>query len=174
MECTLQGRHCSSKTEPVAHLLVVKWNKFQKEYENRIKHFLPRVGDHPDVTVQGVVTEWDPKSKAVDQGKDTQIPVDFPPETVTAYKSFNDEYVPQSPIKQLDAELLLDILPLMSVIISDVGMNGMPQKRRRRTLLHPAAFQERHHRLRQRLRQRIRKTPTNHDPHHLLSIQTTL
>ncbi len=34
------------KTEPHAHALVVKWNKFKKEYENRIKHFLPCVGDH--------------------------------------------------------------------------------------------------------------------------------
>ena len=101
-----------SKTEPPAHALVVKWNKFQKEYENRIKHFLPRVGDHPDVTVEGVVTEWDPKSKAVDHCKDTQVPVDFPPEIVKVYKDYNDEYVPQQPIKQLEAELLLDILPL--------------------------------------------------------------
>jgi hypothetical protein len=99
------------KTEPQAHALVVKWNKFQKEYENRIKHFLPRVGDHPDVTVQGVVTVWDPNPKAVHQGKDTQVPVDFPPETVKLYKDYNAEYVPQSPIKLLDAELLLDILP---------------------------------------------------------------
>jgi hypothetical protein len=100
------------KTEPVAHLLVVKWNKFQKEYENRIKHFLPRVGDYPDVTVEGVVTEWDPKSKAVDQGKDTQVPVHFPLDIVNVYKDYNAEYIPQTPIKQLEAELLLDILPL--------------------------------------------------------------
>ncbi len=65
------------KTEPDAHALVVKWNKFQKDYENRIKHVLPRVGDHPDVTVEGVVTEWDPKSKAVNQGKDTQVRLIF-------------------------------------------------------------------------------------------------
>jgi hypothetical protein len=96
MECILQGRHYSSKTEPQAHALVVKRNKFQKEYENRIKHFLPHVGGHPDVTVQGVVTVWDPK--AVNQGKDTQVPVDFPPETVKLYKDYNAEYVPQSPI----------------------------------------------------------------------------
>ena len=101
-----------SKTEPQAHALVVKWDKFQKEYKNSIKHFLPRVGDHPAVTVQGVILEWDTKPKAVNQGKEMQVPVDFPPETVTAYKGYNNEYVPQSPIKQLDAELLLDILPL--------------------------------------------------------------
>jgi hypothetical protein len=102
------------KTEPDAHGLVVKWNKFQKEYENRIKHFLPRVGDNPDVTVQGVVTvtDWDPNPKAVNQGKDTQVPVDFPPETVQLYKDYNANYVPHSPIKLLDAKLLLDILPL--------------------------------------------------------------
>jgi hypothetical protein len=98
------------KTGPQAHALVVKWNKFQKEYENRIKHFLPRVGDHPDVTVQGVVTDWDPNPIVVNQGKDTQVPVDFPPETVKLYKDYNAKYVPQSPIKLLDAELLLDIL----------------------------------------------------------------
>jgi hypothetical protein len=79
------------KTEPQAHALVVKWNKFQNEYENHIKHFLPRVGDHPDVTVQGVVTDWDPSPKAVNQGKDTQVPVDFPPETVRLYKDYNAE-----------------------------------------------------------------------------------
>ena len=101
-----------SKSEPQAHALVVKWDKFQKEYKNRIKHFLPRVGDHPAVTVQGVVLEWDTKQKNTNQGKDMQVPVDFPPVTVTAYKGFNDEYVPQSPIKQSEAELLLDILPL--------------------------------------------------------------
>jgi hypothetical protein len=43
----------------------------------------------------------------------------------------------------------------------------MPQKRKRRTRLHLAAFQEHHH----RLHPRIRKAQTNHDPHHLLSIQ---
>ena len=101
-----------SNTEPDAHALVVKWDKFQKEYKNRIKHFLPRVGDYPDVTVEGVVTEWDPKSKAVDQGKDTQVPVDFPLEIVKVYRDYNAEYIPQQPIKQLQAELLLDILLL--------------------------------------------------------------
>jgi hypothetical protein len=59
-----------------------------------------------------VVTDWDPNPKAVNQGKETQVPVDFPPETVKVYKEYNAEYVPQSPIKLLDAELLLDILPL--------------------------------------------------------------
>ncbi len=79
------------KTEPDAHALVVKWNKFQKEYENHIKHFFPRVRDHPDVTVQGVVIDWDPTPKAVNEGKDTQVPVDFPPETVKLYKDYNAE-----------------------------------------------------------------------------------
>jgi len=101
-----------SKTETHAHALVGKWEKFQKEYKNRIKHFLPRVGDHPAVTVEGVVTEWDAKSKATNQGKDMQVPVDFPPDIVKPYDEFNKEYVPQSPIKQAEAELLLDILPL--------------------------------------------------------------
>ena len=90
-------------TEPDAHALVVKWDKFQKEYKNRIKHFLPRVGDHP---------EWDTKSKAVNQGKNTQVPVHFPLDIVNVYKDYNAEYIPQTPIKQLEAELLLDILPL--------------------------------------------------------------
>ena len=71
-----------SKTETHAHALVGKWEKFQKEYKNRIKHFLPRVGDHPAVTVEGVVTEWDAKSKATNQGKDMQVPVDFPKDIV--------------------------------------------------------------------------------------------
>ncbi len=43
--------------------LVVKWNKVQKEYEYSIEKFLPRVGDHPDVTIQGVVTDWDQTQK---------------------------------------------------------------------------------------------------------------
>ena len=63
-----------------------KVEQVQKEYENRIKHFLPRVGDHPDVTVQGMASDWDPNPKAVNQGKETQVPVDFPQETVKVYK----------------------------------------------------------------------------------------
>ncbi len=43
------------KTDPPAY----PGSKVEKEYENRMKHFLPRVGDHPDVNVQGVVTDWD-------------------------------------------------------------------------------------------------------------------
>jgi hypothetical protein len=35
------------KTDPVAHALLVKWNKFQRCYKIRIEHFLPRIGDHP-------------------------------------------------------------------------------------------------------------------------------
>jgi len=101
-----------SKTEIQAHALVGKWEKFQKEYKNRIKHFLPRVGDHSAVTVEGVVTEWDTKSKATNQGKDMQVPVDFPNDIVKPYEEFNKEYVPQSPTKAAEAELMLDILPL--------------------------------------------------------------
>ena len=101
-----------ARTETRAHALVGKWEKFQKEYKNRIKHFLPRVGDHPAVTVEGVVTEWDTKSKAVNQGKAVLVPVDFPPDIVKPYEEFNKEYVPQSPTKAAEAELMLDILPL--------------------------------------------------------------
>jgi hypothetical protein len=44
------------KTDPAAHALLIKWNKFQRFFKNRIEPFLPRLGDHPDVTLHGVVT----------------------------------------------------------------------------------------------------------------------
>jgi hypothetical protein len=112
MECKLQGQHCSLKDRPPCACSGSKVKQVPKEYENHIKHFLPLVSDHPDVTVQGVVTNRDLNPKAVNQGKDTQVPVDFRPETDKLYKDYNAEYVLRSPIKMLDAELLLEILPL--------------------------------------------------------------
>ena len=51
------------RTDPEAHALLVKWNKYQRCYKNRIQHFLPRIGDHPDATLHNVITDWDPKAK---------------------------------------------------------------------------------------------------------------
>ena len=43
------------KTLPDGHTILVKYNKFQRESKNRIKHFLPRDGDHPVHTLNGVI-----------------------------------------------------------------------------------------------------------------------
>jgi hypothetical protein len=68
------------KSDPTAHALLVKWNRFQRRYENHIEHFLPRNGNHPDVTMK-VLKEWNPKAKenVVD---DVEIPVGFPDKTI--------------------------------------------------------------------------------------------
>ena len=60
------------RTDPEAHALLVKWNKYQRCYKNRIQHFLPRIGDHPDATLHNVIAEWDPKAKKND-GVDVEI-----------------------------------------------------------------------------------------------------
>ena len=100
------------KTDPTAHALLVKWNRFQLHYKKRIEHFLPRIGDHPEVTLHGVVTEWDPSPRAKNEGEDVNIPVDFPPATVIKYKSANDAYIPSAPIKETEAKLVMSIVPL--------------------------------------------------------------
>ena len=53
------------KTDAAAHALLVKWNKYQRCYKNRIPHFLPLIGDHPDVTLRNVISEWDPSAKKI-------------------------------------------------------------------------------------------------------------
>ncbi len=78
--------------DPAGHGLLVKWNKFQKCYKNRmirIKLFLPRVGDHPDVTLGGVVFQWNPALKE-QKSEDLVMPVIFPSEIVRMYKELND------------------------------------------------------------------------------------
>ena len=95
---------------PAGHSLLVKWNKFQTCYKNRIQHFLPRVGEHPHITLQ-VVLEWNPALKK-QKTEDVVIPVDFPPELVLKYKEANDVYVPQTPIKTEEAVLLRRILAM--------------------------------------------------------------
>ena len=95
---------------PAGHSLLVKWNKFQTCYKNRIQHFLPRVGEHPHITLQ-VVLEWNPGLKK-QKTEDVVIPVDFPPELVRKYKEANDVYVPQTPIKTEEAVLLRRILAM--------------------------------------------------------------
>ena len=99
-------RSCSD-----AHALLVKWNKFQKMYKNRIQHFLPRIGDHPDVILHGVITDWDPKAKNHD-GQDVDIPVNFPPDILRKYRDWNSKYVPSAPVKTEEAQLLMKIVPL--------------------------------------------------------------
>ena len=54
------------KTDQVAHTLLGKWHKFQRYFKNRIEHFLPRIGNHPEVTLHGVISEWDPTAKSHD------------------------------------------------------------------------------------------------------------
>ena len=100
------------KTDPSAHALLVKWNKFQIQYKKRIDNFLPRIGDHPEVTLHGVVTEWDLSRTAKNDGEDVNIPVDFPPATVIKYKSANEAYVPSAPIKETEAKLIMAFVPL--------------------------------------------------------------
>jgi hypothetical protein len=51
------------RTNTEAHAMLVKWNKFQRVYKNRIEHFLPRIGDHLEVTLHGMITNWDPMQK---------------------------------------------------------------------------------------------------------------
>jgi hypothetical protein len=57
-------------------------------YKNSIKHFLPRIGDHPEVTLQCVTTNWDPSAKN-HVGEDVDTPVDFPQNLLPKYKEWN-------------------------------------------------------------------------------------
>ena len=100
------------KTDSAAHALLIKWNKFQLRFRNRVNHFLPRIGDHPDHTLRGVIMEWDTSAKASNIGKEVVVPVDFPPDIVLIYKTLNEEYVPSTPIKTDEAKHLLKLLPL--------------------------------------------------------------
>jgi hypothetical protein len=86
------------KTDFAAHALLVKWNKYQRCYKNRIRHFPPRIGDHSDVTLHNVIAVWDPTAKKND-GVDVDIPVNFPPDSVVVYKALNEQYVPSAPVK---------------------------------------------------------------------------
>ena len=99
------------RSSPEAHALLVKWNKFQKMYKNRIQHFLPRNGDHPPVTLHGVITVWDPNAKN-NAGEDTDIPVNFPSDILRKYTEWNAKYVPSAPVKAEDAQLIIRIVPL--------------------------------------------------------------
>ena len=99
------------KTDAPAHALLVKWNKYQRAHKNRIEYFLPRIGDHPDVTMKGVVTEWDVSAKQ-NNGDEVAIPVNFPDKTLALYKKWNTEYVPSAPVKNDEALLLMKLLPL--------------------------------------------------------------
>ena len=99
------------KTDQAAHTLLGKWHTFQRYFKNRIEHFLPRIGNHPEVTLHGVITEWDPTAKSHD-GEDVDIPVDFPPNIVAMYKAMNEEYVPSTPVKTDEAKLIRKILAL--------------------------------------------------------------
>jgi hypothetical protein len=99
------------KTDPAAHTLLGKWHKFQRFFKNRIEHFLPRIGNHPEVTLHGVITEWDPTAKSHD-GEDVDIPVDSPSNIVAMYKAINEEYVPSTPVKTDETKLIRKILAL--------------------------------------------------------------
>ena len=99
------------KTDPQAHTLLLKWNKYQRAHKNRIQSFLPRVGDHPDVTLKGVVTEWNVSAKK-NEGDEVAIPINFPDKTLALYKQWNLEYVPSAPVKNEEASLLMKLLPL--------------------------------------------------------------
>jgi hypothetical protein len=100
------------KTIPDAHALLGKWHELQRAYKNRIEHFLPRIGDHPDHTLRGVIMEWDTSAKASNIGKEVVVPVDFPPDIVLIYKTLNEEYVPSTPIRTDEPKHLLKLLPL--------------------------------------------------------------
>ena len=99
------------KTDLHAHALLVKWNKYQRVYKNRIQHFLPRIGDHPDVILRNVISEWDPSSKK-NEGVEVDIPVNFPPNIVAMYKGMNEQYVPSAPVKLEEAKLIRQIMAL--------------------------------------------------------------
>jgi hypothetical protein len=99
------------RTDQAAHSVLVKWNKFQRCFKNRIEHFLPRIGKHPEVTLQSVITNWDPTSKNHD-GEDVVIPVDFLANIVAMYKAMNEEYVPSTPVKTEEAKIIRKILAL--------------------------------------------------------------
>ena len=99
------------KSDSTAHALLVKWNKYQRCYKNRIQHFLPRIGDHPDVTLHNVVAQWDPTAKKND-GVDVNIPVNFPPDIVATYKALNEQYVPSAPVKTEEAKHIRKIMGL--------------------------------------------------------------
>ena len=107
---TTKSNNNFQKTDPAGHSLLVKWNKYQKCYKNRIQHFLPRVGEHPEITLQ-VVVKWDTALK--DQKKEeVLIPVDFPAEFVRMYKELNDAYVAQTPVKAEEAALIRKIMAM--------------------------------------------------------------
>ena len=106
---TIKGQNLQ-KSNAAAHAQLVKWNRFQLGYKNRIKHFLPRKGDHPDQTLS-VIFEWD-ASKTTNAAKDIDIPVDFPQDLVRQYENFNKEYVPSAPVKTEEAKHIMKILPL--------------------------------------------------------------
>jgi hypothetical protein len=76
------------------------------------KNFLPRNGDHPAVTIQGAYTGWDTASKATNRGHETNVPVDFPEDTVKLYKEYNIEYIPLAPVNREQAESIIKILLL--------------------------------------------------------------
>ena len=109
------------KSSLEAHTLLVKWNRFQKMYKNRIQHFLPRNGDHPPVTLHGVITVWDPTAKK-HEGEDTDVPVNFPADIVKKYKDYNSKYVPNNPVKVEEAQLIMRIVPLDIRFLSGCGL----------------------------------------------------
>ncbi len=100
------------KRDATAHGLLVKWSKFQLGYKKRIKHFLPRIDDHPPVTLHGAITEWGPSSRARNDGEDVEVPVHFPPAIVSKYQSANEVYIPSAPVKKEKANLILKTVPL--------------------------------------------------------------
>ncbi len=110
------------KTDATAHGLLVKWNKFQLGYKKHIEHFLPRIGNHPPVTLHGVITEWDPLPRARNEGEDLEVPVDFPPANVSKYKSANKaKIVPLDVLFLLGCGLKWDSNDIQEEDASDVG-----------------------------------------------------
>ena len=97
------------RANTTAHAQLVKWNKFQFCYKNRIKHFLPSNGNHPARTLQ-VIFEWELSKPNV--AKDIDVPVTFPADVVRTYEALNKEYVPSAPVKTEEAKHIMKIIPL--------------------------------------------------------------
>ncbi len=70
-----------------------QWHVFSEwqEYSNGQRHFLPRIGEHPDQTLRSVIMERDTRAKASNIGKDVVVPVDFAPDVVLKYRTLNEE-----------------------------------------------------------------------------------
>jgi hypothetical protein len=58
------------------------------------RHFLPRIGEHPDQTLCSVIMEWNTREKAPNIGKDVVVPVEFPSDIMLKHITLNEEYVP--------------------------------------------------------------------------------